>query len=381
MSGSGRSSPFSPFLAGGGPVVLDGGLATELERAGHSLDDPLWSARVLLDDPGAIEAVHRAYLAAGADCILTATYQATIPGLAARGLSVAEVEEVLREAVRLAVRARRDFWAEPGARQGRLRPIVGASVGPYGAFLADGSEYRGRYGVGRRALTRFHRRRWEILAASDADLLACETIPSLDEAEVLAELAGAADGKPAWLSFSCRDERSLCDGTPVGVAAALADAAPGVFAVGVNCVDPALAPALVAAIAAETDKPVVAYPNAGGVYDAASRSWSDAPRNADSLAGAGASLGHADAPVGTGASVSGAGSLEDVGSPAGAGTSASSSGPFLGHAGPPFHPARAWVEAGASAVGGCCRTSPSDVRRIRAAFAGPWPRGVPRVGA
>lgn len=338
--------------------MLDGGLATELERAGHDLDDPLWSARVLLDDPGAVEAVHRAYLAAGADCILTATYQATIPGLEARGLSVAEAEEVLRWAVRLAVRARRDFWAEPGARQGRIRPIVAASVGPYGAFLADGSEYRGRYGVGRRALARFHRRRWELLAASDADLLACETIPSLDEAEVLAELAGTADGKPAWLSFSCRDERSLCDGTPVGVAAALADAAPGVFAVGVNCVDPALAPALVAAIAAETDKPVVAYPNAGGAYDAASRSWSDAPRNAGLAAGAGASLGHAGSSASSGAPVSGAGSA-------------------AGRVGPPFHPARAWVEAGASAVGGCCRTGPSDVRHIRAAFAGPRPPGVP----
>lgn len=296
--------------------MLDGGLATELERAGHDLADPLWSARVLLDDPGAIEAVHRAYLAAGADCILTATYQATIPGLTARGMSVAEAEGVLREAVQLAVRVRRDFWAEPGARHGRIRPIVAASIGPYGAFLADGSEYRGRYGASRHVLTRFHRRRWELLAASEADLLACETIPSLEEAAVLAGLAEETDDKPAWLSFSCRDERSLCDGSPIGVAAALADAAPGVFAVGVNCFDPDLAPQLVAALADGTDKPVVAYPNAGGAYDATTRRWSDPPRT-------------------------------HVGS---------------------THPARAWVEAGAAAVGGCCRTGPSDVRRIRAAF-------------
>lgn len=322
-------------------MVLDGGLATELERAGHDLADPLWSARVLLDDPGAVEAVHRAYLAAGADCILTATYQATIPGLTARGMSVAEAEEVLREAVRLAVRARDEFWAwaAPDVRHGRVRPLVAASIGPYGAFLADGSEYRGRYGASRQELARFHRRRWELLSAGEADLLACETVPSLEEAEALAGLAEEGDGKPAWLSFSCRDERALCDGTPIGLAAALADAAPGFFAVGVNCVDPALAPRLVAALAAGTDKPVVAYPNAGGAYDAATRRWSDPPRGPEGLHG------------GIASSASGAGP------------------PSSGHAGS-SHPARAWVEAGAAAVGGCCRTGPSDVRRIRAAFAG-----------
>lgn len=296
-------------------------MATELERAGHELDDPLWSARVLLDDPGAVEAVHRAYLAAGADCILTATYQASIPGLAARGLGTAEAEQVLLGAVRLAVRARDEFWSVKANRRGRLRPLVAASVGPYGAFLADGSEYRGRYRVSRDALVRFHRRRWELFAASAADLIACETIPDFEEAEALAGLAGSVR-KPAWLSFSCRDATALCDGTPVGRAADLAHKAAGVFATGVNCVAPELVPELVAALAARTDKPVVAYPNAGGAYDAARKRWTDVP-------------------------------------PA----TAASSG----------HPARRWIEAGASAVGGCCRTGPEEIARIRAAVAGPGP--------
>ena len=308
-------SPFSPFLAKRAAVVLDGGLATELERAGHDLDDPLWSARALLNDPDAVRAVHRAYLAAGADCILTATYQATIPGLAARGMRTADAEQVLLRAVRLAVQARDEFWASGANRQGRLRPLVAASVGPYGAFLADGSEYRGRYGAGRDALVRFHRRRWEVLASSEADLIACETIPSMAEVEALAELAREAGGLPAWLSFSCRDETSLCDGTPVAEAAAVAHAADGVFAVGVNCVAPEHVPALVAALAARTDKPVVAYPNAGGAYDAQTKRWTGR-------------------------------------SPRAAGAS---------------HPARGWVDAGASAVGGCCRTGPEEIVRIRAA--------------
>ncbi len=312
-------SPFSPFLEAGRCVVLDGGLATELERAGHDLDDPLWSAKVLLEDPGAVEAVHQSYLEAGADCIVTATYQATFPGLAARGLGAAEAEAVLLRAVRLAVDAREAFWASEGNRRDRVRPLVAAGVGPYGAFLADGSEYRGRYGIARDELVRFHRRRWEVLASSEADLLACETIPSLEEAQALAALA-AESGKPAWLSFSCRDEASLCDGTPVREAADWAHEAEAVFAVGVNCGAPAHVPALVAALAARTDKPVVAYPNAGGAYDAATKRWTGAPEE----------------------------------------------GPRDRRP----HPALAWLEAGAAAVGGCCRTGPDDIRRIRAAAVG-----------
>ena len=309
------------------PLLLDGGLASELERAGHDLNDPLWSARVLLDDPAAIEAVHRAFLEAGADCVTTATYQATFQGLAARGLAAAEAERLLLGAVELAIRARDRFRAAHPHR----RPLVAASVGPYGAYLADGSEYRGDYGIGRAALADFHRGRWEVLARSGADVLLCETIPALAEARALAALAregaapaaaasvpGAAATPPVWFSFSCRDEGRLSDGTPIGEVAAWAEEDDAVAAVGVNCTAPRFLPALIAALAASTSKPILAYPNAGGDWDAAAKRWGRADAGADWVTAC-----------------------------------------------------REWIAAGAAGVGGCCRVGPEAIRRMRAAVADP----------
>ena len=297
------------------PLLLDGGLASELERAGHDLDDPLWSARVLLDDPAAIEAVHRAFLEAGADCITTATYQATFQGLAARGLAASEAERLLLGAVALAIRVRDRFRAGRPHRH----PLVAASVGPYGAYLADGSEYRGDYGIGRAALADFHRRRWKLLARSGADVLLCETIPTLVEARALAALAreGAAPAAtpPVWFSFTCRDEERLSDGTPIGEVAAWAEEDDAVAAVGVNCTAPRFLPALIGALAAGTGKPILAYPNAGGDWDAAAKRWGRADAGADWATAC-----------------------------------------------------RDWVAAGAAAVGGCCRVGPEDIRRMRAAL-------------
>jgi S-methylmethionine-dependent homocysteine/selenocysteine methylase len=196
-------------------VVLDGGLATALESHGQDLADPLWSARVLLEAPDLVRRVHMDYLAAGADCIATVTYQATFEGFTRRGLTDAEAGEAFHLAVRLALEARDDFWSEAGNRQGRLRPLVAASVGPYGAFLADGSEYTGAYDLDEAGLTAFHRRRWNLLAGSGVDLLACETIPSLVEARALLGLLSETAGRWAWLSFQCRDEARLADGTPL----------------------------------------------------------------------------------------------------------------------------------------------------------------------
>lgn len=313
-------SCFDAFLHSQGFVLLDGGLASELERAGHDLNDPLWSAKILLEDPAAIEAVHAAYLRAGADCVITATYQATFQGLAARGVAHAQAQAVFQSAVDLAVRARDRFRAH-GQPATRTRPLVAASIGPYGALLADGSEYHGNYGIGTAALADFHRPRLRLLAATPADILACETIPSFPEARALAALVEDSTDKPACFTFTCRDDAHLSDGTLLAEVAAWADEAAGVQAVGVNCTAARLLPPIISTLAAATTKPVIAYPNGGGEWHAETKTW-----------------GRADAE------------------------------PDWAEA------CRDWIAAGAVAVGGCCRVGPEAIRAMRAALLAPGSR-------
>jgi homocysteine S-methyltransferase len=236
-------------------AILDGGLATQLEAGGCELDDPLWSARVLLDAPEQIVAVHRAYLDAGAEILTTASYQATIPGLVARGCSEAEARALLRESVALARRAGGDA-------------LVAASVGSYGAYLADGSEFRGDYGIDRAGLVAFHRERLLELVAAEPDLLAFETIPSAIEAAAIAELLGASAGPRAWVSFSLRTDAEgpprISDGSSLTAAVAPLIDHPRIAALGLNCVRPeSVQRALEALAGAAPGLPLIAYPNAG----------------------------------------------------------------------------------------------------------------------
>ncbi|RMH02439.1 MAG: homocysteine S-methyltransferase [Chloroflexi bacterium] len=304
-------NPVEPFLQQQGALILDGGLATELEARGFNLDDPLWSARLLLEQPDAIRQVHLDYLYAGADCVISASYQATISGFMARGVSRAEAIRLIRLAVELALAARDDFWGVAANRNGRLRPLVAASVGPYGAYLADGSEYTGNYGLETAELIAWHRERWHILANSGADLLACETIPSYREAEALRYLLAETPDTWAWFSFSCRDGHHISDGTPITDCVRLLADAPRVAAIGVNCTPPRYIPALIKAIHQVTDKPIVVYPNSGEIYDPERHCW----------------LG------------------ESV--PAEFGTYS-----------------REWRKLGAALIGGCCRTGPAHIRQI-----------------
>lgn len=258
-------NPFGPVLDRAGWVVLDGGLATALEADGHSLADELWSARLLHEEPEAIRRVHDRYLAAGADCVTTASYQASFPGYAAAGLSRPAAESCLlrsTEIARLAVAAHRS-----------PRPLVAASIGPFAAHLADGSEYTGRYDAPLAEIESFHRERWEILASSRPDLMACETIPNGDEARVLLDVLESDGSSWAWLSFCCGDGARLWDGTPIEEVASACDGAPRVAAVGVNCTAPRFVPELVARIRAVTELPVIAYPNSGERYEVSTRSW------------------------------------------------------------------------------------------------------------
>ena len=312
-----EDSSLAPFLERQGVLILDGGLATELEARGRDLDHDLWSARLLLDEPEAIYRVHRDYLEAGADCIVTSSYQATLPGLMGMGLTGEEAETLLLASVALARKARDEFWSESAHREGRLRPLVAASVGPYGAYLADGSEYTGDYDLDEAGLEEFHRDRLELVAASGADLLACETIPSAVEARVLVRLLEQTVDARGWLSFSCRDGSSLSDGSNFAEVAGAVAVSPRVLAVGINCTAPRHLDALLGRLHGRIAKPLVVYPNSGESYDAARREWSPASEALD-LAVA----------------------------------------------------ARRWIDLGARLVGGCCRTGPADVRRLREALVG-----------
>lgn len=249
------------------PVVLDGGLSNQLEAAGHDLSDALWSARLLADRPEAIVAAHLAYYEAGASVATTASYQATFEGFARRGIGHDRAAGLLALSVELGREAARRAEAKaPG------RPLwVAASAGPYGAMLADGSEYRGRYGLTVAELERFHRPRLEVLAAARPDVLALETVPDADEARALVRAVRGL-GVPAWLSYSVAGGRTRA-GQPLEEAFEVAAASEDIVAVGVNCCAPDDADRAVAIAARVTGKPVVVYPNSGERWDAGARAW------------------------------------------------------------------------------------------------------------
>ncbi|GHG45733.1 homocysteine S-methyltransferase [Streptomyces griseocarneus] len=257
--------PLATALARG-PLVLDGGLSNQLAAQGCDLSDDLWSARLLADAPEQIEAAHAAYVRAGAQVLITGSYQATFEGFARRGLSPEETAALLRRSVEL---------ARGAAARGEHEVWVAASVGPYGAMLADGSEYRGRYGLSVAELERFHRPRIEALAAAAPDVLALETVPDIDEARAL--LAAVRDcGLPVWLSYSAAAGRTRA-GQPLTDAFALAAGDDQVVAVGVNCCEPDDADHAVRLAARVSGKPVVVYPNSGETWHAPTRTWQGAP--------------------------------------------------------------------------------------------------------
>jgi homocysteine S-methyltransferase len=305
-------NPLLEIIGHQGYVVLDGGLATTLEARGHDLNDDLWSARVLLEEPDAIRRVHRDFLDAGADCIVTASYQASLEGFARRGLDAGEAATLMRTWVDLALAARRFFLADAHDSDARVHPLVAASVGPYGAYLADGSEYRGQYDLDDAELRAFHSDRWRILSDSPADLLACETIPSLRETSVLLSLHAETPGRWAWFSFSCRDGAHLHDGSPIADAVRLCTGVPQIAAVGINCTAPRYIPSLIAEARRVTDLPLIAYPNSGEKYDAATKTWRTDSNNPSWV--------------------------ESVPS---------------------------WLDAGARGIGGCCRVGPREIARTR----------------
>lgn len=258
-------------------LVLDGAFGTELARRGFDTNDALWSAKALFEKPELVEAVHRDYYEAGADVSTSASYQATIEGFEKKGFSRDQAKELITRSVRLVQRARDAFWQQAAKRPGRPQPLVAASVGPYGAYLADGSEYRGDYKASRAELADFHAERLALLCGAQPDLLACETLPLLDEARAILTDLRRHPEAVAWISFSCRDDAHTCGGDAIADCARLLDKEPQVAAIGVNCTAPQHVAGLIRQIRQHTAKPIVVYPNTGETYDAVTKTWHGSP--------------------------------------------------------------------------------------------------------
>ena len=306
-----QNNPLTSILTDHPFVLLDGAMATELEARGCDLADSLWSAKVLMENPDLIRDVHLDYFRAGAQVAITASYQATPDGFAARGLNEAQARSLIAKSVELAKQARDSYRAENPAAKGLL---IAGSVGPYGAYLADGSEYRGDYQRSAQVFQDFHRPRIEALLEAGVDLLACETLPSFDEIRALAQLLEAYPVAQAWFSFTLRDAQHLSDGTPLRDVLALLADYPQILAVGINCIALENTVEALEYLHSLTPLPLVVYPNSGEHYDAVSKTWHHHGEACATLEG------------------------------------------YLPQ----------WLAAGAKLIGGCCRTTPKDIAALKA---------------
>lgn len=291
-----------------GPVVSDGAMATELEKRGVATNSALWSATAMLDHPDAIQAVHQSYLDAGAKIMTTNTYQANVPAFEQAGIAAAQARQLIQQAVTIAHTARDASHVTDA--------VIAGSIGPYGAYLADGSEYTGAYQLTPSAYQDFHRERLALIMAAGVDVLALETMPRLDEVQALVQLITTTwQQQPYWVSFSIKDPQTLCDGTSLAVAAKWVAAQPNVVAVGVNCTTlENIAPAL-ATLKAAVAVPLIVYPNSGDQYDPVTKTWQET---------------------------------------------------HLSHQFASFVPQ--WLAAGARIIGGCCRTTPKDIATVARAL-------------
>lgn len=304
-------NPLTPFLEHQKVFILDGAFGTELERKGYDINDSLWSAKFLMEKPEAIGEVHLDYLNAGSDCITTASYQASFEGFMKRGMSEVEAKALIVSSVKIAQKVRDDFWSDTKNHAKRLKPLVAASIGPYGAYLADGSEFRGNYGLSMEALMNFHRKRLLTLIEAKPDLLACETIPCLVEAKALCALLEGYPNVSAWMSFSAKDGEHINSGEKVRECAQFLESQKNIVAIGINCTAPQFIESLIEEIKAVSSKPIIVYPNGGSSYNALTKTWDGLSKNV--------SYGKM---------------------------------------------AYGWYQKGARLIGGCCQTTPEDIAQI-----------------
>ncbi|MDK2808486.1 MAG: homocysteine S-methyltransferase [Clostridiales bacterium] len=291
-------------------IILDGAMATELEKKGLDLNDELWSAKVLAEQAEYIKQVHYDYFSHGADCSISASYQATIPGYEKKGYTKEQASALIAKSMELLLSAREEWWENEGKAQGRTFPLAAASIGPYGAYLADGSEYTGNYQVSTEFLRDFHYERIQILKAAGAEIIAIETFPCLMEAKVCAEIMEEL-GCDYYISFSFQNESFTNGGDTIPACVEALKAGKHIKAIGLNCTKPEYVTQIIKNFKACTLLPIIVYPNSGETYDATDKVW------------------HGSANQKT----------------------------YGGWS-------KEWYEAGARIIGGCCRTSPNDIAQI-----------------
>jgi homocysteine S-methyltransferase len=299
---------FEALLQGKACLVLDGALATELQSRGCNIDGALWSARALYESPDLVRQVHLDYFRAGTDIAITASYQASVPGLQKIGYSATQAIELMKKSVTLAQQAKERFQQESPNRH----VLIAGSIGPYGAYLADGSEYTGDYNLSPDEMKNFHRPRMQALLDAGVDLLAIETLPSFPELEALLSLLSEFPSATAYLSFTIQDDSHISDGTAFSAVVEKLNDAPQVVAIGVNCVPEGKVTGALRTLSTLTKKPLLAYPNSGQQYDVRSNSWTGENAFRKDLA-------------------------EKI---------------------------KTWRSLGAKIIGGCCQTSPQDIHIV-----------------
>ena len=294
-------------------LILDGALGTQMQKNGNDINDSLWSAKFLSKDPESIAYVHKEYLEAGADCIITSSYQASFEGFIKKGFTQEEAKNLIQLSITLAQKQRDIFWNNLEDKNNRIKPLVAASIGPYGAYLANGSEYTGIYDITKNELKNFHKKRVQTILETKPDILACETIPSLSEAKIICEELKKLTNTPSWISFSAKNESYTNSGDDILECFSWLDKQNHISAVGINCTSPEFISQLIEKIKSVTNKPIVIYPNAGFKYNAITKQWENSDSNPEDFA----------------------------------------------------KMAYLWYKQGASLIGGCCQTGPKEIEYIR----------------
>ncbi len=300
------------FLEKQNALILDGALGTQMQNHGFNINDSLWSAKFLDENPNAIKLVHKEYLEAGADCIITSSYQASLEGFLEKGFSEEKADHLISSSIKIAKDTRDEFW-ESYKNSDRLKPLVAASIGPYGAYLANGAEYSGAYEISEKKLSSFHKRRLDTIMKMSPDIIACETIPLFSEIKILSKLLEKYKTTTSWLCLSAKNESLTNAGDDVEEVISWLNAQKHIDAIGVNCTAPQYISTLVKKIKKLSDKLIVIYPNGGSAYNPITKLWESSLTNSEEFA----------------------------------------------------KMAYLWNSLGANIIGGCCETTPKEIKKIR----------------